>query len=98
MTELSLLLFPSSHYATLRNNSVWIVFVLALFAPLWAQEPRTEIMKWQDGKPASVSLTYDDSSINQFRVDMPLLNERAMPGTFFIITGDIQGSRNGPSF
>jgi peptidoglycan/xylan/chitin deacetylase (PgdA/CDA1 family) len=55
-------------------------------------------MKWQDGKPACVSLTYDDSSINQFRIDLPLLNERSMPGTFFIVTGDIQGSRNQPSF
>ncbi|MBZ5619660.1 MAG: polysaccharide deacetylase family protein [Acidobacteriia bacterium] len=74
------------------------VFSLLFLTPAWGQEPRTEIMKWQDGKSACVSLTYDDSTINQFRIDVPLLNERSMPGTFFIITGDIQGSRNQPAF
>ena len=71
---------------------------LLLLAPVWAEEPHTEIMKWQDGKAACVSLTYDDSSINQFRIDIPLLNERNMPGTFFVVTGDIEGSRNQPIF
>ena len=71
---------------------------LLLLVPLWAQEPRTEITKWQDGKAACASLTYDDSTINQFRIDVPLLNERGMPGTFFVITGDIEGSRNQPAF
>src|SRR5438045_1492395 len=75
-------------------NALWIL----LAAPLWGQDPRTEITKWQDDKAACVSLTYDDSSINQFRIDIPLLNERSMPGTFFIVTGDIHGSRNQPTF
>jgi len=39
-----------------------------------AQEPRTEITKWQDGKLAAVSMTYDDSTINQFRVALPMMN------------------------
>jgi len=70
-----------------------------LVAGLHAAEPaRTEITKWQDGKEACISLTFDDSSINQFRIDIPLLNERAIPGTFFVITGDIQGSKNAPAF
>ena len=55
-------------------------------------------MKWQDGKDACISLTFDDSSINQFRIDIPLLNERGIPGTFFVVTGDIQGSKNQPAF
>jgi peptidoglycan/xylan/chitin deacetylase (PgdA/CDA1 family) len=63
-----------------------------------AEPPRTEITKWQDGKDACISLTFDDSSINQFRIDIPLLNERRIPGTFFVITGDIQGSKNPPTF
>lgn len=66
--------------------------------PIWGQEQTTEIAKWQDGKAACVSLTYDDSSINQFRIDMPLLDERHMPGTFYIVTGAIQGLKNGPTF
>lgn len=63
-----------------------------------AQEPRTEITKWQDGKLAAVSLTYDDSTINQFRIAVPLMNERGLPATFFIITGEIPGSKYLPAF
>ena len=51
----------------MKQFGVWI---LAAFGTVWAQDPRTEITKWQDGKQACVSLTFDDSSINQFRIDM----------------------------
>jgi peptidoglycan/xylan/chitin deacetylase (PgdA/CDA1 family) len=63
-----------------------------------AQEPRTEITKWQDGKQASVAITFDDSTINQFRIAVPLMNERGLPGTFFVITGQIPGSKHQPTF
>lgn len=79
-------------------RSFRVLLGLLLLAPLLAEEPQTEITKWQDGKSACVSLTYDDSSINQFRIDIPLLNERNMKGTFFVITSNIQGSRNQPTF
>ena len=62
------------------------------------QEPQTEITKWQDGKLAAVSITFDDSTINQFRIAVPLLNERGLPATFFVITGEIPGSKNHPTF
>ncbi|MGH9719526.1 MAG: polysaccharide deacetylase family protein [Bryobacteraceae bacterium] len=77
-----------------RLTALCAPFVLALAA----DEPRSEIMKWQDGKKACVSLTYDDSSINQFRIALPLMNERGLPGTFFIITGGLPGSRNKATF
>ena len=54
---------------------------------------RTEIAKWQDGKTAAVSLTYDDNSANQFRVAVPLMTQLGFPATFHIITGEIEGSR-----
>ena len=63
-----------------------------------AQEPRTEITKWQDGKHAAVSITFDDSTINQFRIALPMLNERGLPATFFVITGEIPGSEYRPMF
>jgi peptidoglycan/xylan/chitin deacetylase (PgdA/CDA1 family) len=63
-----------------------------------AQEPRTEITKWQDGKRAAVSITFDDSTINQFRIALPMLNERGLPATFFVITGEIPGSEYRPMF
>src|SRR4051794_9467845 len=72
--------------------------MLLIVAPVCAQLSGTEVTKWQDGKDACVSITYDDSSINQFRVAIPLMNERGLPGTFFIITGDIDGSKYQPAF
>jgi peptidoglycan/xylan/chitin deacetylase (PgdA/CDA1 family) len=64
--------------------------------PAMAQKPRvghTEIMKWQNGKTTAVSITYDGGTINQFRVALPIMNEMGFKATFFIVTGDITGSK-----
>jgi hypothetical protein len=53
---------------------------------------RTEIAKWQDGKPAALSITFDDGSANQFRVAVPILRRRDLPATFFVVTGEVGGS------
>src|SRR5215469_6353714 len=58
-----------------------------------SQADKTEITKWQYGKSGAVSLTYDDGSINQFRVAVPIMDSLGFPATFFIITGNIGGSR-----
>jgi len=58
-----------------------------------SQANKTEIVKWQYGKKGAVSLTYDDGSINQFRVAVPIMDSFGLPATFFIITGNIGGSR-----
>ncbi|MBD1385522.1 polysaccharide deacetylase family protein [Mucilaginibacter rigui] len=57
-----------------------------------AQAGKTEITRWQDDKKGAVSITWDDGSINQFKVALPLLNSYKLPATFFIITGQIPGS------
>ena len=57
------------------------------------EDPRTEIARWQDGKAAAISLTYDDNSANQFRVAVPLMERFGFTATFHIITGEIEGSR-----
>jgi peptidoglycan/xylan/chitin deacetylase (PgdA/CDA1 family) len=62
------------------------------------QVGKTEITKWQDGKNGAVSLTYDDGSINQFRVAVPIMDNLGLPATFFIITGDIPCSRYSGTF
>ena len=59
---------------------------------------QTEILKWQDGKEGCVTLTYDDGSENQFRIAVPLMNERGFPATFFVNTGDIPGAQYRPTF
>ena len=53
----------------------------------------TSITPWQFGRNAAVSLTFDDGSINQFTVALPILNKLSLPATFFIITGQIPGSQ-----
>jgi peptidoglycan/xylan/chitin deacetylase (PgdA/CDA1 family) len=81
-----------------KNVFMSVIPTLLVATPLGAQSSGSELTKWQDGKDACISITYDDSSINQFRVAIPLMNERALPGTFFIITGDIDGSKHQPAF
>ena len=58
-----------------------------------SQAGTTEVTKWQYGKNGAVSLTYDDGSINQFRVAVPIMDSFSFPATFFIITGNIQASQ-----
>ncbi|MFC2090406.1 polysaccharide deacetylase family protein [Bacteroidota bacterium] len=52
----------------------------------------TRITTWQGGKLAAITITYDDGTINQFRVARPIMNNLGFPGTFFINTGNIKGS------
>lgn len=54
---------------------------------------KTEITPWQNGKRAAITLTYDDGTINQFTVALPIMNRLSLPATFFIITGQIPGSQ-----
>ena len=70
-----------------------LLLVLAGLSGCGRQDIRTEIAKWQDGKTAAISLTYDDNTANQFRVAVPLMERFGFPATFHIITGEIDGSR-----
>ena len=58
-----------------------------------AEVGRTSIEKWQDGKRGAVSLTWDDGTLNQFRVAVPIMDRLGLPATFFIVTGEVAGSR-----
>lgn len=79
--------------------SLLIIPVLTLYMCCSRGEfSQTEILKWQDGKEGCVTLTYDDGSINQFRIALPLMNEREFLATFFINTGTIPGSKYQPTF
>ncbi|MEZ4828726.1 MAG: polysaccharide deacetylase family protein [Bacteroidia bacterium] len=59
---------------------------------------QTEITQWPSGKKAAISLTYDDGTINQFRMALPLMDSLNFPATFFIITGNIPGSTYNGTF
>ncbi len=61
-------------------------------------EGHTEITKWAGGKKTAISITYDDGSINQFKKALPIMNRLGLPGTFFVITGQIPGSQHQGGF
>jgi peptidoglycan/xylan/chitin deacetylase (PgdA/CDA1 family) len=83
-----------------RLTALFIVIAAAMVFSQFAtgQVAKTEITKWQYGKTGAVSLTYDDDSINQFRVAVPIMDSFGFPATFFIITGNIQGSEHHGTF
>ncbi|MDH5475951.1 MAG: polysaccharide deacetylase family protein, partial [Cyclobacteriaceae bacterium] len=55
----------------------------------------TVITKWQGDKKSAISITFDDGIINQFTVARPILNKLGLPGTFYIITGKVEGAGEG---
>lgn len=62
------------------------------------QVGQTSIAKWQNGKKAALSLTYDGNTINQFRVALPIMNRLGFKGTFFVVTPTVPGSSYQPKF
>jgi len=84
-------------------RSSWILLSLCLGVGSCGPEidelaGKTEILKWPEGKKAAVSLTYDDGSVNQFRIALPLMDSLGFPATFYINTGQIPGSQFLPKF
>jgi peptidoglycan/xylan/chitin deacetylase (PgdA/CDA1 family) len=55
----------------------------------------TVITKWQKNKKSAISITYDDGIINQFTVAKPIMDSFQLPGTFYILTGKINGAEKG---
>lgn len=53
---------------------------------------KTSITKWKDNKKSAISITYDDGIIHQFTVARPIMNNIGFPGTFYVITGKIEGA------
>ena len=77
-----------------RAVSVTLFFAIVSFLHFAvSQVGNTEITRWKYGKNGAISLTYDDGSINQFRVAVPIMDSFGFPATFFIITGNLPGSR-----
>ncbi|MDN3549852.1 polysaccharide deacetylase family protein [Mucilaginibacter aquaedulcis] len=70
-----------------------VIGLLCVVTIVKAQPGKTEIAKWQYNRNGAVSITWDDGSINQFKVALPILNKLKLPATFFIITGQIPGSQ-----
>jgi peptidoglycan/xylan/chitin deacetylase (PgdA/CDA1 family) len=73
------------------------IFAAAILTVLTAvaggqQIGETSITKWPDGKHGAISITFDDGSLNQFRIAVPIMDRLGLPGTFYITTGSLPGS------
>jgi peptidoglycan/xylan/chitin deacetylase (PgdA/CDA1 family) len=67
--------------------------ILGLAGAARGEVGRTEITRWAHGRRGAVSLTYDDGSANQFKVAVPIMDRLGLRATFFVITGEVKGSR-----
>ncbi len=79
----------------MRHKLLFLLIVL-FAAEVSADEEvvaRTEILNWPANKRAAISITYDDGTENQFRVALPIMQRLGLPATFFIITGEVKGSK-----
>ncbi len=86
--------------SSIKKRYIFIVLFLFTVCVCTKEDKniKTEITKWQYGKEACISLTYDDGTVTQFRVALPLMDERGFPATFFINTGNLPGSKYKPKF
>jgi len=78
-----------------RVKFFWLALLLLFTSCITKMEENighTVITKWQGDKRSAISITYDDGIINQFTVARPIMNKLGLPGTFFILTGKIDGS------
>lgn len=69
-----------------------IVLSATLFGAQAQKIGDTSITTWPDDKRAAVSITYDDGTLNQFRVAVPIMDKLGLPGTFYINTSNLPGS------
>ena len=78
-------------------GSLFAILLLAASCanPVKDWSAQTEITKWPDAKNGAISITYDDGIINQLTVAKPIMDSLDLPGTFFIITGKVEGSAKG---
>lgn len=85
----------------MTRNAFGLILIAILFAACNSGEElygTTTVTKWQYDKKGAVSITYDDGTINQFRIARPLMNERGLPGTFYIPTGALPNSQQKGKF
>jgi peptidoglycan/xylan/chitin deacetylase (PgdA/CDA1 family) len=75
----------------------FLFLVTAMAFPMNLQS-QTTILKWPEGKQACVTFTYDDGTLNQFEIAVPLMDKHNFKGTFFINTEVFGGSENYATF
>lgn len=56
------------------------------FSDIRADSLHWEIAKWRNFKTAALTITFDDGIRSQFTTAVPMLNERSLKGSFYIVT------------
>ncbi len=74
------------------------LFLVTAMAFSMNLQSQTTILKWPEGKQACVTFTYDDGTLNQFEIAVPLMDKHNFKGTFFINTEVFGGSENYATF
>jgi len=66
-------------------------------APFRALDERVFVYTWRNGALSALSLTFDDGTRDHYEHVQPILDDRGIRATFFVITGslDQSGWRNG---
>ena len=85
-------------YNYIKFNVYFLVVAVLIFGCSSQTEHPIEkpvITKWSDDKKAALSITFDDGIINQLTIARPILDKYDLKGTFFIITGKVEGSQPG---
>ncbi len=69
-----------------RRNAGWTGLIIGWAFLVNVSFASHEITPFQDHRKGAVSLTFDDGYLSQATLAAPLLNERNLKGTFFLIT------------
>lgn len=80
----------------LQNIAALLLLIISFSCSQSGTEKvESEITKWPDDKKGAISVTYDDGIINQLTIAKPIMDSLALPATFYIITGKVEGSGKG---
>lgn len=77
------------------KKSIPIIFLGIVFDCLSAYsqpEPEYSISPWFENKKAAVSITFDDNESGQFSHAVPIMNEKGIKATFFVITENVENN------
>lgn len=80
----------------IKNIAALLLLIISFScSQLGNEEVKSEITKWPEDKKGAISVTYDDGIINQLTIAKPIMDSLALPATFYIITGKVEGSGKG---
>ena len=83
-------------YQRLITNLGLLLIVTCFFVratePVHDEQVKIRIADFKDAKAGAVSYTFDDGLRNQYLIAVPIMEKLQMPGTFFIIPGQVSAT------